>query len=223
MRTVCRNATASRPPNRFINGKARRNYASTSPITKASGNKKVVLARFVHNDRLADICHQWAFAGADGVDRSTPLLQPRPATPQPAPSASPPNPGVRPGTRRLPSRPGSAPRLCAGGLSWIPFCPPSGGRRRQNGQRASRSRLDPNDAAALRPRHSEDAGERRRPLWRATWPSSECEPYGAQRQLGACWSFDRRVEKTRRLSTGRAGSRSSRLRFAVAPRSRPAL
>jgi transposase len=53
-------------PNRFINGKARRNYASTSPITKASGNKKVVLARFVHNDRLADVCHQWAFAALTG-------------------------------------------------------------------------------------------------------------------------------------------------------------
>ena len=53
-------------PNRFRNGKARRNYASTSPITKASGNKKVVLARFIHNERLADACHQWAFAALTG-------------------------------------------------------------------------------------------------------------------------------------------------------------
>jgi hypothetical protein len=31
-----------------------RNYAGTSPITRASGKKKVVAARFVHNDRLID-------------------------------------------------------------------------------------------------------------------------------------------------------------------------
>jgi len=53
-------------PNRFCNGKARRNYASTSPITKASGSKKVVLARFIHNERLADACHLWAFAALTG-------------------------------------------------------------------------------------------------------------------------------------------------------------
>lgn len=53
-------------PNRFRNGKARRNYASTSPITKASGSKKVVLARFIHNERLADACHLWAFAALTG-------------------------------------------------------------------------------------------------------------------------------------------------------------
>jgi len=33
---------------------------------------------------------------------------------------------LRPRTRSLPSSPGrSPPRLCAGGLSWTPFCPPS--------------------------------------------------------------------------------------------------
>ncbi len=53
-------------PNRFRNGKARRNYASTSPITKAAGTMKVVLARFIHNGRLADACHQWAFAALTG-------------------------------------------------------------------------------------------------------------------------------------------------------------
>ncbi len=53
-------------PNRFCNGKARRNYASTSPITKASGSKKVVLAGFIHNERLADACHRWAFAALTG-------------------------------------------------------------------------------------------------------------------------------------------------------------
>ncbi|WP_433235001.1 IS110 family transposase [Streptosporangium sp. CA-135522] len=41
-------------PNRYACAKARKNYAGTSPITRASGKKKVVIARFVHNDRLID-------------------------------------------------------------------------------------------------------------------------------------------------------------------------
>jgi transposase len=41
-------------PNRYADAKARKNYAGTSPITRASGKKKVVSARFVHNDRLVD-------------------------------------------------------------------------------------------------------------------------------------------------------------------------
>jgi hypothetical protein len=41
-------------PNRYHGGKARKNYAATSPITRASGKKKVVAARFIHNDRLID-------------------------------------------------------------------------------------------------------------------------------------------------------------------------
>ena len=41
-------------PHRYADGKARRNYAGTSPITRASGKKKVVAARFIHNDRLID-------------------------------------------------------------------------------------------------------------------------------------------------------------------------
>jgi len=53
-------------PNRFADGKARRNYAGTSPLTKASGTKKVVMARFVGNDRLADACQGWAFAAIQG-------------------------------------------------------------------------------------------------------------------------------------------------------------
>ncbi|WP_442875826.1 IS110 family transposase [Amycolatopsis sp. NBC_01488] len=39
---------------RYTSAKARKNYAGTSPITRASGKKKVALARFVHNDRLID-------------------------------------------------------------------------------------------------------------------------------------------------------------------------
>ena len=36
-------------------------YAGTSPITRASGKKKVVLARYARNDRLADALDQQAF------------------------------------------------------------------------------------------------------------------------------------------------------------------
>jgi transposase len=41
-------------PDRYASAKARKNYAGTSPITRASGKKRVVAARFVHNDRLID-------------------------------------------------------------------------------------------------------------------------------------------------------------------------
>ncbi|MDL4818652.1 IS110 family transposase [Actinomadura sp. OS1-43] len=41
-------------PDRYSSAKARKNYAGTSPITRASGKKKTVHARFVHNDRLID-------------------------------------------------------------------------------------------------------------------------------------------------------------------------
>jgi hypothetical protein len=48
-------------PHRYADGKARRNYAATSPITRASGKKKVVTARFIHNDRLVDALNAQAF------------------------------------------------------------------------------------------------------------------------------------------------------------------
>ncbi len=46
---------------RYASAKTRKNYAATSPVTRASGKKKTVLARFVHNDRLIDALHQQAF------------------------------------------------------------------------------------------------------------------------------------------------------------------
>jgi transposase len=49
-------------PNRYSEAKSRKNYAGTSPITRASGKHKVVLARYARNRRLADACYQWAFA-----------------------------------------------------------------------------------------------------------------------------------------------------------------
>jgi transposase len=49
-------------PNRYCDPKSRKNYAGTSPITKASGKHRVVLARYARNRRLADACYLWAFA-----------------------------------------------------------------------------------------------------------------------------------------------------------------
>jgi hypothetical protein len=49
-------------PHRYASAKSRKNYASTSPITRASGKRTAVLARYARNDRLADAIHRWAFA-----------------------------------------------------------------------------------------------------------------------------------------------------------------
>jgi hypothetical protein len=49
-------------PNRYATAKCRKNYAGTSPITRASGTKRIVLARYARNMRLADAIYQWAFA-----------------------------------------------------------------------------------------------------------------------------------------------------------------
>jgi transposase len=49
-------------PNRYQDAKSRKNYAGTSPITRASGKQRVVLARYARNRHLADVCRMWAFA-----------------------------------------------------------------------------------------------------------------------------------------------------------------
>ena len=49
-------------PRRYVSAKARKNYGGTSPITRASGKRKVVAARFIHNDRLVDALMSWAFS-----------------------------------------------------------------------------------------------------------------------------------------------------------------
>jgi len=49
-------------PHRYTCAKARRNYAGTSPITRASGKKKIIAARFVRNDRLTGALMIQAFA-----------------------------------------------------------------------------------------------------------------------------------------------------------------
>jgi hypothetical protein len=53
-------------PNRYATAKSRKSYAGTSPITRASGTKRIVLARYVRNLRLADAIYLWAFASLSG-------------------------------------------------------------------------------------------------------------------------------------------------------------
>ena len=67
-------------PDRYADAKARKNYAGTSPITKASGTRKIVLARYARNRRLADALQQWA-SGIDAwLTRRPRLLRQRSAT-----------------------------------------------------------------------------------------------------------------------------------------------
>ncbi|MFE5163889.1 IS110 family transposase [Streptomyces sp. NPDC056697] len=49
-------------PARYTSAKTRKNYAGTSLITRASGEKKAALARYVHNDRLIDALLTQAFS-----------------------------------------------------------------------------------------------------------------------------------------------------------------
>jgi transposase len=49
-------------PHRYVSSKARKNYAATSPVTRQSGKRKTVTARYVHNDRLRDALDGQAFA-----------------------------------------------------------------------------------------------------------------------------------------------------------------
>jgi transposase len=47
---------------RFSGPKSRKNYAGTSPVTRASGRSRVVLARYARNRHLAVACDRWAFS-----------------------------------------------------------------------------------------------------------------------------------------------------------------
>ena len=60
-------------PDRYADAKARKNYAGTSPITKASGKSKVVLARYARNKRLSDACYLWAFASMNASPGARPF------------------------------------------------------------------------------------------------------------------------------------------------------
>lgn len=52
--------------NRFASSRARKNYSGQSPITRASGKKSVVLARYATNRRLGAALHLQAFAALGG-------------------------------------------------------------------------------------------------------------------------------------------------------------
>ena len=54
-------------PDRYADAKARKNYAGTSPLTVASGTRRVVRARHIRNRRLADALYWWAF---NAINRS---------------------------------------------------------------------------------------------------------------------------------------------------------
>jgi hypothetical protein len=56
--SFCRGNSAGR----YASAKARENYAGSSPITRASGRSKVVPARFIRNDRLADALQSQALS-----------------------------------------------------------------------------------------------------------------------------------------------------------------
>jgi transposase len=49
-------------PDRYADPKSRKNYSGMAPITRASGTRRTVLARFARNRRLADALYQQAFA-----------------------------------------------------------------------------------------------------------------------------------------------------------------
>jgi transposase len=49
-------------PNRYADARSRKNYSGMSPITRASGTKKIVLARYARNRRLGDALFLQAYS-----------------------------------------------------------------------------------------------------------------------------------------------------------------
>jgi Transposase IS116/IS110/IS902 family len=91
---------------RYATARNRMNHAGTSPITRASGKRKTVLARFIHNDRLVDALHQQAFCALSASPGARRLLR-RAPRPRHAPSRRP-AAAVQPAGRhpaRLPQNP----------------------------------------------------------------------------------------------------------------------
>jgi hypothetical protein len=62
-------------PHRYVDAKARKAYAGTAPVTKASGTRKIVLARYARNKRLGDAAQQWAFSSMRGSTGATAYYQ----------------------------------------------------------------------------------------------------------------------------------------------------
>ena len=61
-------------PGRYADARARKNDAGMAPITRASGTKRVVLARYARNRRLADALYQQGLRRADRLPRRPRLL-----------------------------------------------------------------------------------------------------------------------------------------------------
>jgi hypothetical protein len=72
-------------PHRFADGKARKNYSSTSPITKASGTKKQVMARYARNTPPGRCAAAMGDVLAARITRRPRLLRPT-ASPEDQPS-----------------------------------------------------------------------------------------------------------------------------------------
>jgi hypothetical protein len=81
-------------PHRYASAKARKNYAGSSPITRASGRSKVVLARFVRNNRLTDALHQQALSALTASPAPVPITT----------SSEPAGAGHNPALRQLSNR-----------------------------------------------------------------------------------------------------------------------
>ena len=60
---------------RFVDAKARKNYSGQSPITRASGKKSIVLARYATNRRLSDALHQQAYSALRASPSARGLLR----------------------------------------------------------------------------------------------------------------------------------------------------
>ncbi|HET9256019.1 MAG TPA: transposase [Pseudonocardiaceae bacterium] len=58
-------------PDRYTDAKSCEDYVGISPITRASGKKKTVMARSVRNDRLIDALMTQAFSGHSRVAGQT--------------------------------------------------------------------------------------------------------------------------------------------------------
>ena len=60
---------------RFHDARARKNYSGQSPITRASGKKTIVLARYATNRRLGSALHQQAFSAIGASPGARRLLR----------------------------------------------------------------------------------------------------------------------------------------------------
>jgi transposase len=93
-------------PHRYADAKGRKNYSGMAPITRASGLRRVVLARPARNRRLANALYQQAFAalsGSTGARAYYDAQRARGATPHQAPALA-----IEPARRdpaRLPAPP----------------------------------------------------------------------------------------------------------------------